>query len=85
MENCKPVSTPMVLGPEKLNLKNNLSVEYFPYGEVIGSLLYIAMGSKPDIAFSINLLSRYQLNFTASDVEKQTNFEIFKRKYGIVY
>ncbi len=70
MSHCKPVSTPMVTGPEKLNLRNDTRVKDFPYREVIGSLLYIAIGSRPDIAFSVNLLSRRQSNFTVTDVEK---------------
>lgn len=31
-----------------------------PYGELIGCLMYLVIGTRPDLSFAINLLSRYQ-------------------------
>ncbi len=42
-------------------------LENVPYRQAIGSLLYLANGTRPDIAFAVNLLSRKQSSFTLDD------------------
>ena len=58
LSNCKPVSSPIVPGTcfdanavvfEDINL----------YQQIVGSLLYLANSSRPDICFAVNVLSRY--------------------------
>lgn len=63
MSECKPVDTPLEKGInfnpcEKQNKCN------VPYQEAVGSLLYLSMISRPDIAFAVSLLSRYNNNYT---------------------
>lgn len=59
MENCKAVSTP---GPTfDLSVGNNSPCKA-PYRETIGSLLFLASVARPDIAFTVNQLSRYNEN-----------------------
>ena len=43
----------MDMDEEKEESKN------FPYRELIGSLMYVAIVSRPDIAYSVNKLARY--------------------------
>jgi len=63
MEECKPVSTPMNAS-EKL-LKVELSREEYqemknvPYSQAVGSLMYLAVSTRPDIAYAVSCLSQF--------------------------
>jgi len=58
MEECKPVSTPL---PSKLNYELLNSDEKYdaPCRNLIGSLMYLMLCTRPDLATSVNILSRY--------------------------
>lgn len=61
MEDCNPANTPMDVNT-KYSRKmsgNDEKNEIFPYREAIGSLLFAAQVTRPDIIFSVILLSRY--------------------------
>ena len=67
----KLTRTPMEAG---LQLeKCDVPDESLPYRELIGSLSYIMNGTRPDISFSVNYLSRFQKNFG------KTHFQHAKR------
>ena len=55
--------TPIPIGFTALkdNDKENEESNFFPYHKLIGSLMYSAMVSRPDIAYSVNKLARYSL------------------------
>ena len=67
MQDCKPCKTPMVV--RKLSPKDDvfrpadenetLLEESVPYRQAIGALMYLANQTRPDIAFSVNLLARH--------------------------
>lgn len=65
MQNCKPVKSPLENGqkiskelcPKEEEIQ--LAMKKIPYRQAIGSLLFLAMISRPDISFAVNLLSRY--------------------------
>lgn len=38
-----------------------------PYREIVGSLLYLAGSTRPDIAYTVNILSRHQMNPTENE------------------
>lgn len=61
MDKCKQINTPM-----EVNLKLQKPTEEekemcvnLPYRELIGSLMYIAMATRPDITYSVNYLSQF--------------------------
>lgn len=69
MSDANPVSTPMdcnqVLTRE-MCAKNDDDVEKLknvPYQEVIGSILYLAQVSRPDIQYAVNKLSQFNNNY----------------------
>jgi hypothetical protein len=66
MENCKSVSTPMALGCKFDNDCEPLCDETYDYRELLGSLMYLAVCSRPDIAYACSHLSQYNSNFNQS-------------------
>ena len=65
MENCKPASTPLdpsiqlnrdqcPTTPEKIT-----EMKKFPYQELIGELIWLVSGSRPDLAFTVGSLLRF--------------------------
>jgi len=63
MEDCLPADTPM---EEKLCLTFPANPENYPsipYRLVIGKLLYIALSTRPNIAYSVCYLSHFVSNY----------------------
>lgn len=68
MEDSKPVSTPMDPNSnlEKPKVKNEEIMKKYPYQNLIGSLMYVSIGTRPDITFSVNFLSQFNTNYNES-------------------
>ena len=68
MKDCFPSVAPIVKG-DRYNLnqcpKHDIEKEQMkniPYVLVVGSLMYVQVCTRPDIAFAISMLGRYQSN-----------------------
>ena len=66
MRNCSTSIAPIVKG-DKFSLsqcpKNSLeleSINNIPYASAVGSLIYLEVCTRPDIAFAMGMLGRYQ-------------------------
>lgn len=65
MTNCNPCKTPMdhtvklskTMSPKTQEDRANM--ENVPYQELVGSLLFAAQVSRPDICYAVNLISRF--------------------------
>lgn len=68
MENSRPVSTPLDPGLKlrKIDESETERTEIFPFRELIGCLMYLAIGTRPDIAYAVNHLSQFN-NFNGKD------------------
>jgi len=58
---CKPASTLMMSG-NKLVKSLNCNIDnkdFLPYRELIGSLIYLAIATRPDIIYSVSHLSQF--------------------------
>ena len=68
MDDCNPVSTPMDLNQKisskmcPINDEKKQQMKNIPYMETIGSLLFAAQITRPDISYPVNFLSRYSQN-----------------------
>lgn len=68
MSQCKPAYTPLISGvklSKEMEAKSpdeKREMENKPYKELIGSLLYLANTTRPDISFAVGALSRYNIN-----------------------
>ena len=61
MDTSKPVKTPLEVNP-CLDSSGTPTTE--PYKELIGSLMYACMATRPDICAAVNLFSQFQSNAT---------------------
>lgn len=65
MNLCKPAATPLVSGiklSKEMEAKTSdekKEMDSKPYQELIGSLIYLANTTRPDISFTVGALSRY--------------------------
>lgn len=72
MENCRAVKTPILKDStsekqEAEKLKDGDGKQSIPYREAIGALMYLMVGTRPDLAFSVGILSRKLENPTCED------------------
>lgn len=68
METCKPVSTPFDVSIKLTkrmcpSTKEEIKeMEKYPYQNLIGSLMYLATSTRPDIAYTVSTLSQFNIN-----------------------
>jgi len=60
MQDCKPVSTPVESGTKlKLAEETDECVDQQLYQSAVGSLMYLSVGTRPDITFTVNNVARF--------------------------
>jgi hypothetical protein len=68
MENAKPMATPLETGCYSLYIQDVITKEEeefmknIPYKSATGSLMYLVMTSRPDIAQAVSVVSQYTTN-----------------------
>jgi hypothetical protein len=87
MENANPVLTP--LDPNvKLEKNTGNPVDPAQYATAIGSLMYAAIGTRPDIAYAVQLLSQFTANPSTmhwTAVKHVMRYLSSTRDYALVY
>ena len=66
MTDCKPVDTPCDSNQRltKDMQSNDFDSSEIPYQQAVGSILYLTQGSRPDIAYAVNYVSRFNNCFS---------------------
>lgn len=86
MTECKPAVTPMEV---KLHVnKSEKCNEQLPYQQLIGSLMYLVMLTRPDIAFSVGFLSQYNNSYNLehwSYAKRVLRYLKKTKDYALVY
>ena len=62
MDDCKPASCPADPQVKLIKCEDHDEVDV-PYRELVGSLMYLAVVSRPDIAYAVSVLSQYMSKF----------------------
>src|SRR5438105_11033255 len=68
MHDCKPVDTPECVGVSlsvadcPVSDEDKQAMHDVPYMSAVGSLLYAAIGTRPDIAHAVNVVSKFMQN-----------------------
>jgi hypothetical protein len=70
-ENCKPVTTPLPGGYKPQSFKGVATAQNrSKYQSIIGSLLYLTLGTRPDIAYAVILMSQFMTNPSEEHINK---------------
>lgn len=85
MNNAKPVSTPLanhfnltkVMYPRNDKEKEHLAK--VPYASIIGSLMYVMVCTRPDIAQAVGFVSRYMSNPGKEHWQELMDILVFER------
>lgn len=75
MQDCKPLSTPVNNDIDHENTKtlhenanNGEKTINFPYPSVVGSLMYLMVTTRPDLAYAVGYASRFMSSYTQENV-----------------
>jgi Reverse transcriptase (RNA-dependent DNA polymerase) len=68
MEYCKPCATPCMPKKSIDEASTDMSYTTFSFREAVGSLLYLATHTRPDISFTVGMLGRATAALIAQDV-----------------
>ncbi|KYN22643.1 Copia protein [Trachymyrmex cornetzi] len=65
MSDCKPTHTPLDSGIKFHDIENDKDINNpaLPYRALLGSLMYLAQGTRPDIAYAVSALSQFSTRY----------------------
>ena len=88
MSECKPAKTPILKDASISENDDSETLTNFPYRQAVGALAYLMVGTRPDVAYAVSVVSRNLDKPTKEDVVKVKRILRYLRgtiNYGIVY
>lgn len=88
MSECAPCDTPMEVNLKLEKDVNNNPDKKYPYQQLVGSLMYLSVLTRPDITFSVSFLSQYNNCFNESHwkhLKRLLKYLKRTKEYGLVY
>ncbi|CAH2103986.1 unnamed protein product [Euphydryas editha] len=88
MSDCSSCDTPMEINLKMEKDINNNSDKKYPYQQLIGSLMYLSVLTRPDITFSVSFLSQYNNCFNErhwKHLKRLLKYLKGTKEYGLVY
>ncbi|CAH2104034.1 unnamed protein product [Euphydryas editha] len=88
MTNCNTSDTPMETNLKLEKSIDNQCDEKFPYQQLVGSLMYLSVLTRPDISFSISFLSQFNTCYNETHwkhLKRLLRYLKKTKKYGLVY
>ncbi|XP_026475639.1 uncharacterized protein LOC113380719 [Ctenocephalides felis] len=85
MQDCKQAGTPM---ESDLKLSSGKIEQELPYQQLIGSLMYLAVMTRPDIAYSLSYLSQFNNCYVSShfkSAKRVLKYLQGTKKYGLKF
>lgn len=64
MLECNPVRTPLEPNVKLSSAKGETNEEKLPYQQLIGTLMYLSVTTRPDISFAVSYLSQFNISHT---------------------
>lgn len=65
MDLCNGVSTPLEVKQLLPTTKDDLKADQLEYQSILSSLMYLAVGTRPDISYAVSKLSKFSINPSA--------------------
>ncbi|KAI5449041.1 hypothetical protein NCC49_005652 [Naganishia albida] len=63
LDGCRPISTPLEANARLVPITtNDISADRQKYQSLVGALMWLSLGTRPDITYAVNVLSRFNSN-----------------------
>lgn len=88
MTDCSDSNTPMEINLKLSKNVNSNVVQKYPYQQLIGSLMYLSVLTRPDISYSVSFLSQYNNCFDKihwTHLKRLLKYLKKTMRYGLVY
>lgn len=89
MSDCKPVSTPLEMkSSKKSEAEERDTIEGTPYQNLIGSLMYLAICTRPDLSYTLSYLSQFNKHPTKrnwQDAKRVLRYLKGTIEYGVTF